>query len=288
MTAYLHHHRRIRQLVATRTLRREKFRELPRHRFDTPDRAGLELTAAKLRFHLAADFLPAGFALARINAAVGDDLDLAVGEQQIDQDAVVVLGVPDPQMREHVQRAIAGGLVAEQGCAVERALHDKADLAGMSGLARLDRLLDPIEHRTREDAARPPVVLDQVLADALDAHGLKPHQLPEAPPPPKLPPPPEKPLSLSRELDPELQPLLPPLEKPPDQPPPPRRPEGIAALLAAMMLSAKKVSVETIPPRTRASATEPSRYQPSAPTTTPAAAEPINRPSRLRQIAAMT
>src|SRR5271165_6566369 len=270
MTAYLHHHRRIRQLVATRTLRREKFRELPRHRFDTPDRAGLELTAAKLRFHLAADFLPAGFALARINAAVGDDLDLAVGEQQIDEDAVIVLGVPDPQMREHVQRAIAGGLVAEQGCAVERTLHDKADLAGMSGLARLDRLLD------------------QVLADALDAHGLKPHQLPEAPPPPKLPPPPEKPLSLSRELDPELQPLLPPLEKPPDQPPPPRRPEGIAALLAAMMLSAKKVSVETIPPRTRASATEPSRYQPSAPTTTPAAAEPINRPSRLRQIAAMT
>src|SRR5579871_5343907 len=125
-----------------------------------------------------------------------------------------------------------------------------------------------------------------MLADALDAH---PYQLPEAPPPPKLPPPPEKPLSLEPELEPELQPLEPPPEKPPDQPPERPRPDWRAAFwLAAMMPSAKKVSVETMPPSSAASAIEPNKYQAMPPTTTPAVPEPSSRPSRLRQIAPIT
>src|SRR5581483_6779368 len=133
-------------------------------------------------------------------------------------------------------------------------------------------------------AARAPMVLDQMPGDALDAHErTASHQLPEAPPPPKLPPPPEKPLSL------ELQPLLLPPEKPPDQPLPRPRPDCRAAFwLAAMMPSAKKVNVETMPPSSSARAIEPNRYQPRPPTTMPAVAEPSRRPSRLRQIAPIT
>ncbi len=220
----LHHHRRVRQLVAMRALRREVGREQARHRLDALDHAGLEVRLAKLRFHAAADRLPAGLTDPRINAAVGDDLDLAIGEQQINQHAIIVLGVPDPQLREDVERALPGGLVAEQGRAVERALDDEADLARMRGLAGPDRLLDAVKHLSREDAARAPMVLDQMPGDALNAHErTASHQLPEAPPPPKLPPPPEKPLSL--ELEPELQPLLLPPEKPPDQPLPRPRPD---------------------------------------------------------------
>ena len=40
----------------------------------------------------------------RAQAAVGDDLDGMLGQQQVDQHAVVVFGVPDPQLAEHGQR----------------------------------------------------------------------------------------------------------------------------------------------------------------------------------------
>ncbi len=65
-----------------------------------------------------------------------------IGQQQVDQHAVVVSGVPDPQLRENIQRALPRGLIPEQRRAVQCAFHDKADLAGMRGLARPDRLLD--------------------------------------------------------------------------------------------------------------------------------------------------
>ena len=167
-----------------------------------------------------ADLLPARGADLGVDAAVGDDLDVAVGEQEIDQHAVVVRGVPDAQMRENIERALARRLIAKQRRAVERAFDDEADLAGMRGLAGLDRLLDRSQHVRRKIAPHPPVVLEKMPADAPDAHVC--YQLPDAPPPPKLPPPPLKPpLSL------ELLPLDPAAadQPPPTQPPPlPRRP----------------------------------------------------------------
>ena len=84
---------------------REMRRQLPRHRFDPLDHAALEIAGPEFGFHLGADFLPAGGADLGVDAAVGDDLEVAVGEQQIDQDAVVVRGVPDPQLRKNIQRA---------------------------------------------------------------------------------------------------------------------------------------------------------------------------------------
>ena len=102
-----------------------------------------------------ADFLPAGSADLGVDAAIGDDLDIAVGQQQIDQHAVIVGGVPDPQLRENIQRALARRLIAEQRRAVERAFDHEADLAGMRGLARLDRLLDRSQHLAAEKSAAP-------------------------------------------------------------------------------------------------------------------------------------
>ena len=42
-----------------------------------------------------------------VQAAVGDDLDRVLGQQQVDQHAVVVLGVPHAQLAEHRDRAVA-------------------------------------------------------------------------------------------------------------------------------------------------------------------------------------
>ena len=134
-------------------------RQLPRHGLDALDDPRLEFAAAKLGFHVGANLLPAGGTDFGIDAAVGDDLDVAVGQQQIDQHAVIVGGVPDPQLRENIQRALAGGLIAKQRLAVERAFHDKTHLAGMRGLAGLDRLLDRGQHPRRKQPPRPPAVL---------------------------------------------------------------------------------------------------------------------------------
>src|SRR5262249_41605731 len=167
----------------------------------------------------------------RVDAAIGDDLHIAVGEQKIDQHAIVVGGIPDTQMRKHVECTLARRLVAHQRRAVKRTLDDEAQLAGMCGLARPDRPLDPVQHRLREHPPQSPAMSDQVLAAALDAHV---HQPPDAPPPPRLPPPPENPPS-----PPPQPPPPPPPTQPPEKPPPAdlRTP----AWLAARMPSANMV-----------------------------------------------
>src|SRR6516164_307752 len=73
-------------------------------------------------------------------------------------------------MRENIERTPSRRLVANKRGAVERALDDKAHLAGMGRFARLDCLLDARQHLWGKDAPHPPGVLEKMLADALDAH----------------------------------------------------------------------------------------------------------------------
>src|SRR6266436_6095314 len=117
-------------------------RQLARDRLNSLDSAACKISRSETAFHLGADFFPARGADPGVDAAVGDDLDVAVGQQQVDQYAVVVSGVPYPQLRENIQRGLARGLIAEQPPAVQRAFPDNADLAGMRGFARPNRLLD--------------------------------------------------------------------------------------------------------------------------------------------------
>ena len=170
------------------------FASSPRHRLDALDRAAPKSPALKSSSISAADLLPAGRADFGVDAAVGDDLDVAVGQQQIDQHAVVVRGVPDPQLRENIQRALPRRLIAKQRRAVERAFDHETHLAGMRGLARLDRLLDRASTAAENRAATRQWCSSRCLP-------MRPmpmlYQLPDAPPPPKLPPPPlNPPLSL--------------------------------------------------------------------------------------------
>ena len=90
---------------------------------------------------------------ARVDAAVGDDLHIAVGQQEIDQHAVVVLGVPHAQRREHLDRAFPRRHTAQQLRQIERVLDREADLSGVRGFALADGLLDRVQQACRE---RPP------------------------------------------------------------------------------------------------------------------------------------
>jgi hypothetical protein len=62
--------------------------------------AGGKAPFLERRLHRRHDPFPGGGIDMRQQAAVGDDLDRPLGEQQVDQDAVVGRRVPDPELAE--------------------------------------------------------------------------------------------------------------------------------------------------------------------------------------------
>ena len=87
-----------------------------------------------------------------VQAAVGDDLDRPLGEQQVDQDAVVALGVPDAELAEQRDRAVARRRIAAQVAERQPGLDDDADLAAVALLARADARLDARQRVLAEHA----------------------------------------------------------------------------------------------------------------------------------------
>ena len=102
-----------------------------------------------------------------MNAAVGDDFHIAVGKQQINQHAVVVLGIPHPKLRKYFDGARSGAHPAPQRCNIQRGFDREADLSSMSGFTIANRLLDGPQRARRK---RPPdrkVSDDKMFKDAL-------------------------------------------------------------------------------------------------------------------------
>src|SRR5262249_33090515 len=105
--------------------------ELVRDRFDAADDAAFELARPEFALHLGADLFPTPPTNRRIDATIGDDVDIVVGEQQIDQHAVVMRSIPDAQLRKYIDRAFPRRLIAKQGRTIQPTLHHKAQLARM-------------------------------------------------------------------------------------------------------------------------------------------------------------
>ena len=132
--------------------------------------AALELPLADPLLHAVADGLPSLRADARVDPAIADDLEVAVGQQEVDEDPVVVLGIPDPQLAEHLDRALARGDPAQDLARVERVLDGEADLTAVRGLAFADRRLDIRERLRREHLAHAPRRREQVPQRPLHVH----------------------------------------------------------------------------------------------------------------------
>src|SRR5262249_26545101 len=132
----------------------------------------LELAAPEALLHGPADRLPPGTPDAGMDAAIGHDLDVPVGEEQVDEDAVVALGVPYAGRREHLD----GARPCREACPelphVERVLDDDADLPVVLGLGLADRALDRVERTRREGAPGAPRRRHEVTEDSSDAHVL--------------------------------------------------------------------------------------------------------------------
>src|SRR3984957_2433060 len=239
------------------------------------NRSILKAAGPKVLLHQAAHRLPLGGTDAPLKAAIGDDFDVAVRQLNVDQHAVVGLGVPDAQVREHFQGMGARHDVVQDVSRRQRSFDREANLAAVRQLDSLDCLLDGIECGVREQHSRAPMRRRCVPDQASNLH----HQLPEAPPPLNPPPPPLKPPPPPPKPPPPPPPSPPP-KPPPNPPSPPPKPPPL-------------VQPEREPPVSMANrnASKPApmpmgirwlKSQTMPPAKPPVAMDPINLPNMLR------
>ena len=94
--------RPVRQLVRRPAVAREVGPEQRADGLYALDRGALEILVADPLLHPATDRLPTLRAHPRVDPAVGDDLELPIREEEIEEHPVVVLRVPDAELAEHL------------------------------------------------------------------------------------------------------------------------------------------------------------------------------------------
>lgn len=95
---------------------------------DTPQRTGPEISLPKMGLHGLANRLPFAAIHLGVYASVHNDFDVAVRKKQIDKNAVVVLRVPNPEVRENLDGTVPRRGALQQGADVQRPLYSKPDL----------------------------------------------------------------------------------------------------------------------------------------------------------------
>jgi hypothetical protein len=77
-----------------------------------------------------------------MHASISNDFDVAVGKQEIDEYAIVVLGVPHPQLRKDIDRPFSCRHAGQQRLDWKRSLDHEANLPYMGLMTCLNRFLD--------------------------------------------------------------------------------------------------------------------------------------------------
>src|SRR5690348_105571 len=103
----LQQHRLIRQLIVAAACARKVTSEQRSYPEDADHRALAKAAGPIVVLHLAAHRVPFRRLDAGCDAPVGDDLDGMIGHEHIDQYTIVVLGVPDAELSEQLQRTRA-------------------------------------------------------------------------------------------------------------------------------------------------------------------------------------
>src|SRR5262245_20870193 len=98
------------------------------------DGTGLISATTEVLAHYLADLLPFLNANVVRDAAVGNDFHASIGQLDVQQHAVVLLGIPDAQLGEHHQCALARRRIAAQIRPGQRGFHRKTYLARMTAL----------------------------------------------------------------------------------------------------------------------------------------------------------
>ncbi|AJZ56694.1 hypothetical protein OI25_7534 [Paraburkholderia fungorum] len=139
-------------------------------RLDPADRPVAIRALPKSLFHRVANRLPLLRTDLRVYAAIRHDLDVAICKQYVNQHAVVVLGIPYAQLREHFDSAISRRLPIEERRAVERAFDCETDITNVFRIASLDCLFNRDQGVTRKRPIDLSMGGKEVSDDPLDIH----------------------------------------------------------------------------------------------------------------------
>src|SRR5450759_3386656 len=113
------------------------------------DRGATEVAASEVPLHLAADLVPLGLRNARCQAPIGQNLHIAVGKQYVDENAIVLGGVPDAQLAEQLQRPLPRREVVPKKSRMQGRFNDKTDLTRMLRFDLRDARLNGRKHGRR-------------------------------------------------------------------------------------------------------------------------------------------
>src|SRR5437764_15498163 len=92
------------------------------------DRSIFETAFSERALHHSADRVPGILGYAPVDSSIGDDFDVAVGEQHVDQHAVVVLGIPDAELTEELEGSRTRLEAPKHLCERKRSFDDEAKL----------------------------------------------------------------------------------------------------------------------------------------------------------------
>ncbi len=131
-----------REVIASRVLKRKVLLQQYCDLLDTVQHTGLIIALLEMSFHGLANRLPFAAVHPGVYAPVDDNFDVPVRKKQIDENAVVVLGVPDPQVRENLDGTVPRRDASQQGSDVQRPLYSKPDLTDMRAMTCTDSLFN--------------------------------------------------------------------------------------------------------------------------------------------------
>ncbi len=132
--------------------------------------ACLEASCGKVSLDFPADRVPLGLLDDCGQAAIRDDLHDAVGEQDVNQHAVVLCRVPDTQSTEYLRGPVSRSEVVPQLWKIEGGLDREADFTGVPGLDLAHGRLDRLEHLGRESPAGAPASRTEVPSEPGEVH----------------------------------------------------------------------------------------------------------------------
>lgn len=121
------------------------------HAADAGKHPCFELACTKCHFHFLAYRFPYVLAQPSMYAAIGNNLDVVVGQQQIDQYPVVVLGIPHAQPGKYIDSTLLRGLSRQQRRQFQRGFNRKLDLPVVLRFSRTDSVLDRIQRTCRKN-----------------------------------------------------------------------------------------------------------------------------------------
>src|SRR5688572_12125173 len=140
------------------------------HRRDPCQRALGEASGAEMALHDPANPFPVGLCDALAGAAVGQDLDIVVGQQYIDEYAVAKFGIPDVQVREGLDGAFARREAGPDLRQFQGRFDHEADLAAGGPFRGRDGRLDVFQDGNGESPPRSGARREQVAERAHELH----------------------------------------------------------------------------------------------------------------------